>query len=113
MEKQYDEVQQNFWMPEKIGDFVCGIYEGIIEKVGENQSDVYKLRQENGELIFLWATAVLKTKMQLVYIGDDIKIVYNGEKKATRGTRTYKEFSVMKAQVSGVSGDISTPFFEE
>ena len=94
-EKEYEDVQSDFWTPENKDDSISGIYLSNQEKVGENESMVYNLETENG-IKSIWGSTVLDTKMKLLKFGDDIKIIYLGETKGK--SRTYKDFKIQKAK---------------
>ena len=96
-EKTYKDVEQEFWSYEQASDAVMGIYLNSQDEVGENKSKVYNLEQPNGKIISIWGSTVLNHKMNLVKIGDDIKIVYLGKVKPEQG-REYKDFNVQKAE---------------
>jgi len=107
MEKKYEDIQQEFWSFEKEGDAIVGIYLSSQSEVGSNKSMVYNLEQPNGEMISIWGSTVLDSKFKLVKFGDDIRVVYLGEKKAERGNRTYKDFKIQKAEVQGQTQQVS------
>ena len=98
MEKKYEDIETNFWKPEKKDDFVAGIYQTRKKNVGENDSDVYVLRQEDQSLIYVWDSTVLASKMEDVNIGDDIKIIYLGEEE---GKKKYHNYNVQRVKTLG------------
>lgn len=98
-EKNYEDVEQTFWEYEKEGDSIVGVYISKQEDVGMNKSCVFNLDQPNGKIISIWSSTVLENKFKLVKIGDDLKIIYLGEKKAEKGNRTYKDFKIQKAEI--------------
>ncbi len=97
-EKKYEDVVREFWSPEKVDDAVVGIYLNFEEDVGSNKSMVYNLEMPNQKIISIWGSTVLDSKFKLVKFGDDIKIIYLGEKKAEKGSRTYKDYKIQKAE---------------
>ncbi len=74
---------------------VEGTYVGKQTGVGENKSNLYKLKQADGSMISVWGSTVLDTKMQNVGEGQLVKIVYEGKVKSnTRKGASYKDFNV-------------------
>lgn len=99
-EKKYKAVDAGeFFNFEKEGDSVCGVLVDITEEFGANKSKVYKLRQENDQIVNVWDNVVLSDKMKLVGINSDIRITYLGKKKSKDGSREYNDFSVEIAVV--------------
>ena len=99
MEKEYEDVEIEFWKFEKEGDFVAGVYLSKQSDVGANKSLVYNLEQPTGKIISVWGSTVLDTKMNLIKFGDDIKIIYLGKKKGESiGKRKYHDFKIQKAK---------------
>jgi len=94
-EKNYEDVEAQFWNPENENDAVSGFYISNQSEVGTNKSMVYNLEQPNGKIISVWGSTVLDNKMKLVKIGDDLKIVFLGEKKGK--DRAYKDFKIQRA----------------
>lgn len=82
------------WQPQKEGDEVVGILEHIDEDVGPNKSRLYTLRQPNGELIKLWGSTLLDNRFQFIKIGEEVKIVFQGEKTGQKSNRKYLDFKV-------------------
>lgn len=95
-EKKYEDIEAEFWSPEKENDAVVGIYLSSQDEVGENKAMVYNLEQPNGKIVSIWGSKVLDQKMKLVKFGDDIRIVFLCEKKAEKGNRTYKDYKIQK-----------------
>ena len=96
MEKKYEDLEQQFWIPENENDAVVGIYLSSQSEVGSNKSMVYNLEQPNGKIISVWGSTVLDSKFKLVKFGDDIRIIYLGKVKPDKG-REYKDFKIQKS----------------
>jgi len=77
--------------PELIGEFV-----GKQENVGANNSNLYTFKTETGELVSVWGSAVIDTRLKNVQEGDKIKIVYLGETRSQKTGRTYKDYEIYK-----------------
>lgn len=97
-EKTYEDVEMKFWNPEKTGDSIEGIYISKKEKVGENDSVVYNIRQEDGNVISVWDCVVLSSKMALLEFGTDIRIEYLGKVKPSQG-REYKDYRIQRVKI--------------
>ncbi len=78
------------WKPDKVGDFIVGIYKLKKVNVGKNNSNLYVI-DKGKELRSVWGSTVLDDLMLChANIGDKIKIIYQGEDK----TKTYKKFEL-------------------
>lgn len=95
MEKTYEDIEAEFWSPEKENDAVVGIYLSSEDNVGENKSKVYNLEMPNQKIISVWGSVVLDSKMKLIRFGDDIRIVYLGKVKPSQG-REYKDYKIQR-----------------
>lgn len=95
-EKEYDDVEQDFWKFENDGDSVAGVYISKEENVGENDSNVYNLNTVDG-IKSVWGSTVLDSKMKLASFGEDIRIVFVGKVKPDKG-REYKDFKLQKVK---------------
>jgi hypothetical protein len=91
----YKEVSQApAWDFETI-PFVEGEYLGKQTGVGENKSNLYKVKRDNGDIVAVWGSSVLDTKMGNVAEGMRIKIEFLGRKKSkTKGHAAFKDFAV-------------------
>lgn len=83
------------WKYEAVGDEVIGIYEKMEENVGPNESNMYTLRQPNGELIGVWGNAVLNARLGSIPYGDEVKIIYRGKTTSEKTGRSYNNFEVL------------------
>lgn len=91
------------WKKLEIGDThdfdispeLVGIYVGVENNVGPNNSKLYTIEKEDGEKITFWGSTVLDRWMQQASIGDDLKIVYLGTDKNEKTGRSYKNFEVL------------------
>ena len=57
-------------------DTIEGIYRSHKENVGPNNSRMYDIELENGEVVPVWGSTVLDSQMNGVKYGDRIKITY-------------------------------------
>lgn len=80
---------------EKKGDIVIGKLIEKQEKIGENESTLFTIEQENGEKIGVWESGFLKIPMASVKIGDKVKIEFDGlGKPKQKGFNPPKLFKV-------------------
>ena len=100
-EKNYKDVEQEFWSFENEEDSISGIYVSKQENVGENHSIIYNIETPEG-IKSVWGCTVLDNKMKLLGIGDDIKIVFLGKVKPEKG-REYKDFKIQEAETQAQS----------
>jgi hypothetical protein len=96
-EKQYEDVEQTFWNPEKEGDSIEGIYLSKQEEVGENKATVYNIETPEKQVIGVWGSTVIDQKMKLISSGDDIRIIFEGRVKPEKG-KEYKSFKIQRAK---------------
>lgn len=94
MEKEYEDVEQEFWNPEKPEDSINGILISIEENIGKFKSKVYNIKQDNGNVISVWGSTVLDNKMALIEVGEDIKLVYLGKPDG----KNYDDYKIQKAK---------------
>jgi hypothetical protein len=72
-----------------------GEYLGKQSDVGENKSNLYKVKRANGDVVAVWGSSVLDTKMGNVGEGQRVKIEFLGrEKSKTKGHAAFKNFNV-------------------
>lgn len=91
------------WKYENVNDEVMGVYEKMEENVGPNNSNMYTLRQEDGELIGVWGNSVLNDKFATIPFGDEVKIIYTGKKTSPKTNRQYNTFEVYHRTPDNVS----------
>ncbi len=77
------------------GDELIGTLVEKKEDVGPNHSKVYSVKTDK-EVIDVWGSTVLDTRLKNVEEGDDIKIVYLGIKKSEKTKREYHDYSLFK-----------------
>lgn len=96
-EKTWKPIEPNIWKPENDGDSIQGKY--LHKHDGDKEAEIstrYYLEYENNT-IMVWGSAVLDDRMNLINIGDFIKIVYKGKVKNKKG-REVKIYKVMKLE---------------
>ena len=92
------------WKPEKIGDFIHGVYMGIEHNVGKHHSDVFLLKGFDGIEYKVFASKNLKEKMTDItqelkekgtdIIGMEIGFYYKESKKSAPPKSNFKIFGV-------------------
>lgn len=92
----YEKVEIGTWKPEKEDDFVEGVLISKESDVGVNKSMLYHLEQKDNKPMAVWGSTVLDTKMSVINVGEQIKIVYLGLGKAQKGQNAPKLFDVYR-----------------
>lgn len=80
------------WNPEEQNE-VEGVLKQVKTQVGPNESNLYILQREDGD-IGVWGSTALDGRMSEVKLGDTVKIVYLGKEKSEKTGRIYKAFEV-------------------
>jgi hypothetical protein len=86
--------QPGIWKPENEGDKIEGTLIRREADVGENHSNLYTIEQGNGEIVNVWGSVVLDSRMALVKVGSLIRITYKGLGERSGGKNAPKLFSV-------------------
>lgn len=102
---EYEKVDPGVWKPETDGDSIEGVYIGKDTEVGQYDSTAYHMENLKGQWT-IWGSTVLDDKMRYIKEGTQIKIVYKGKQKNSKGQET-KMYEVYKAKESGTT-DAST-----
>lgn len=78
-EEELKKVEDNIVKFENEGDSVYGVL--IAKEKGANfNNDVYKIKNNEGEILTIFSTTILESLMAGVKIGDTCKIVFKGTK---------------------------------
>jgi len=77
-----------------VGDSIEGVYVSKKEDVGVNKSAIYVIRTPTGELVGVWGSTVLNSKMASVNVGQFIAIEFIGMKTPKSGGKPYKDWFV-------------------
>jgi hypothetical protein len=78
----------------------CKLLEGLLTQkktnVGANNSNVYiiELKDKPGEIVNVWGSTVLDTKLAQVNVGEEVRIEYMGEVESKKGGRKYRDFKL-------------------
>ena len=94
----YEEIkpeQTPTWKPEKADDFLEGILTNKRSDVGPNNSMMYEIQTDKKKMS-VWGTTSLDMCMQIVKVGNKIKIVFEGEKNNPKTGRDFKAFKVYR-----------------
>lgn len=83
----------------KPGEFVEGIFLGLADEVGPNESRLYNFKMEDGALVAVWGGTVLDSRMDMcraqgLDVGDTVRIVYVGDAQAKKGQNPARIFKV-------------------
>jgi hypothetical protein len=114
---KYEKVESGFWWkPSKEEDYVCGIFLEKEENKGKYKRPAIKFlakeikqegviknfKESDGRELSFWEYKAIEEefKNKKVTIGDDVKIIYDGEGKAKVSGQNFKMFSVARAEKS-------------
>lgn len=82
------------WDEKNAGDSIEGYFFDVQENQGtDGNSTIYTLKQENGENLSFWGSAVLNDQFSKFGIGTYCMVTYNGKKKSKTG-KGYHSFTV-------------------
>ena len=95
---RWTEVAKNADQAEKtifLGEAVQGFYVNKRNNVGQNESSVYELKLENGELVSFWGSDLLDGKFAEIPLGSSVRVTFLGiaQPKTPKG-RAYQNFRV-------------------
>ena len=78
-----------------------GIYDGVKEHVGENDSKVHYVKIDD-ELCQFWGSTVIDARLEGVQPGQEIRITYKGKGKSkTPGRKGFHDYTVEVAEDDG------------
>ena len=83
------------WKPAEAGDEIIGKLTNKETAVGPNNSCLYSIEGEDGEVQKVWGSATLDRRMQDVEVGANVKIVFDGTQTNPANNRTYKLYRVL------------------
>lgn len=81
------------WTPKKIGDSIQGIYLTKKTSVGQYNSIVYVIKNEDGQFDVMGTTG-LNNAFKKIPVGYEVAIIYKGEKPCKPPKSPYKIFQV-------------------
>ena len=91
--KKVEPIQADVWDYKKVPE-VIGVLIDKRDNVGPNNSKMYTLEQPDGKLINVWGSTVLDSRMGIIPIGTEIRIVYLGLATSPKTKREYHNFEV-------------------
>lgn len=74
---------------------LVGKFIGTSENVGPNLSKMHNVRTDSGEVVGMWGSSVLDSKMAEVTVGDRIRVSFEGRKENPKTKHTFKDYKVM------------------
>jgi hypothetical protein len=91
---EWEEQEGNqYWKPTEKGEEIQGEIVGVREST---YGSVYDIKQQNGEVITTSSYKALLARLSQVKIGDEVKIVYDGEdlpkQKGYKPTKLFKVY---------------------
>ena len=72
---------------------ITGVYKGVQYHVGPNDSTLFKLACDEGE-VAVWGSSALSDRMLNIPVGHEVEIKYKGLKPNKTGSRKYHDFEV-------------------
>lgn len=78
---------------EKPGEFIIGVYQGLVKDTGPNKRNFYRLNVDD-KIVGVWGNPSLDQPMSAVPQGKLIRIVYLGNESTKRGQNPVKVYSV-------------------
>ena len=93
--------EAKLWDFEKDGAELTGKLIEVRTGVGQNDSNIYTVEQEDGELRGFWGTTVLDGRLKNIEFGDFVKVVFLGRETSEKSGREYKNFEVYRRTAKG------------
>lgn len=91
-----------------------GTYVSKEDNVGENNSTVYSMENEQGEPVQIWGSTVLDTRFKNLKFGEEVGVEYLGEfPSPNRKGKTYHNFEVYHRERPMVKVEEQVPMPEE
>lgn len=78
----------------KEGDELVGVYSGMEENVGPNNSNLYSFKRPDGEFISVWGSTLLDARFKTLQLGDEVRVVYKGKVKSEKSGRSYHNYDI-------------------
>lgn len=94
----WNRVDKNKKFVLKAGDMLEGIFVGVERNIGANNSNLYSLRNENGETVSVWGSTILDSRLKNLQLGEEVKIVYLGSEQSQKSGRNYHNYDVFHRQ---------------
>lgn len=89
----WKELKKEIFWEAKEGEIVEGKLINKEVEVGSNKSNLYSIETETGDIIKIWGSIRLDKLMELITIGNKLRIVCN-KIKSLSGNRTFYDYSV-------------------
>ena len=99
-DQDWKESSGNFWTPEKKDDELFGVLIAIENSVGPNNSMMYTFEEgKSHEMVNVWGSTVLDSRMKGIRLGQEVKIVYKGLGEKAPGKHAPKLWQVFYRDV--------------
>lgn len=93
-EQEWDRMWPEKDHPLKEGDSVQGVFKGVVEHYGSNNSNVWIL-EVGDELVGVWGSTVIDEHMKTIAVDSEVGIEFGGmADSAKRPGKQYKKFLV-------------------
>jgi hypothetical protein len=100
-DSRWETIEPGVWKPANEGDQIQGILVQKREKGGKYDSESYVVENQDG-MHLIFATTVLQQRMELVNVGDEVRITYKGVEQNTKG-QDVKIFKVQRAKATAAA----------
>ena len=87
------EGEVSVWKPEE-NEELEGILTEIRKDIGPNNSTMFVITTPEDEMVAVWSTAVLDSKLGQLEIGSEVKMKYLGKRKSKTTPGSYHDFAV-------------------
>lgn len=98
-----------------LGPVVTGYYIGMKSNVGQNNSNVYEIKLEDGKVVSIWGSGLLDERFEQVPLNCLVRVTYKGIAQPKKPTgRPYQNFLVefdadAKMPMSVANKKVETP----
>src|SRR3990167_6806882 len=73
---------------------VEGALIGVQQDVGPNSSTLYEIEKKGGDVVAVWGSTVLDSRMKNVKIGEEVKIAFTGLAKEAKRELNCSKFII-------------------
>jgi len=95
--KDWDLIESDVFKFENENDSLEGVLRKIEPSSEHPETNVYTIEQDDGKLKIVFGTMILDSRMSMIPIGSEVKIVFKGTKEATKkGHNDTKLFDVYR-----------------
>lgn len=93
--EEEEKVETKMWEPEAVGESIEGSYIDKEEDVGQYKSNLYTIKNKEGEEVKFWGSTVLDDLMGKVPLSSEVKIIFQGKQPSKSGRNPWKDYQVL------------------